>query len=545
MATSIFEVIEGLTVTKEDIVEAELFAEQYLSAQFPTYDFRQGTALRDMTVRPNATLLALIQKAITFYFDESDLVNITNDTNKDVVDRKMSNFFISRKSGNSAVINARLYFSFPLSTAINTPIPANAFFSVDNEIKYFPQGNITVYANEVPGQYYFRYDSSMDMHYVDIPLESAGQVEAANIEEGDLLYFTVFSPYFLQAQVQNLVSSAVPEETNEEMVSRSYSAISTRNLINTPSIVARIGDQFNYVRTVYPVGLGHDWMYRDLIDIDDVANPGTTQTYHRGGHTDVFLDTNPVVQTAQLVAEADREIPGRNVFYINGPVYEIFRSPTPPAGADDDSVPIYLPSDPTAFFPFTYEVVGSTPYTDESIPEIPGSDLGLSAKQITKIVINNGSGISIGDTASFNFSVFQGVGSIHDSMNSREESVVTADYLGRSFEPVFIDLDITLRSTLVPADPSIQYDALKTYIESIPNGGTIYVAELINILIDNGIADFVMPLPVTATRYHRDVQGNQDGSSATTVTAITDTMNLNEIQKFYLRDVTYNKAGSL
>ena len=75
---SIFEVIEGLTVTRDDIVEAELFTEQYLSAQFPTYDFRQGTALRDMTVRPNATLLALVNKAIQKYFDDTDIINITN-----------------------------------------------------------------------------------------------------------------------------------------------------------------------------------------------------------------------------------------------------------------------------------------------------------------------------------------------------------------------------------------------------------------------------------------------------------------------------------
>ena len=98
MATSIFSIIDGLTVESADIIEAELFAEQYLSAQFPTYDFRKGTALRDMTVRPNATLLALVNKAIKHYFDDTDIINITNATDNDVVDNRLSNFFITRKS---------------------------------------------------------------------------------------------------------------------------------------------------------------------------------------------------------------------------------------------------------------------------------------------------------------------------------------------------------------------------------------------------------------------------------------------------------------
>lgn len=537
---SIFEVIDGLTVDREDIVEAELFAEQYLSAQFPIYDFRQGTALRDMTVRPNATLLALIAKATRLYFDDTDILNVTNDTDKNIVDKRLSNFFITRKSGDKAVVSARLFFTFPTNSPITTIIPVSAYFSVDNEVKFYPKGNLTVYATETPGEYSFKYDASSDQWYVDIELDSESPSLDANLESGDLLYFTVFSPYFLRATIQYLVSKAIEEETNEEMVDRSYSSVSTRNLINTPSIVARIGDKFNYAKTVYPVGLGNKWLYRDLVDIDDVATPGETHTYHRGGHTDIYLETDPIVQTVQLTAVEDPLVPGELVFLVNGPIYEIERSLIPPAGFAEDTMPIYVtPNDPSSgMFPFTYSLRDASTYGEDSVPAIPEKDVGLSADQVTRIL--PGQTIQLGDTATFNFSVFQGIGSIDDSIHSVEERVVCADYLTRSFEPVFIDMVIQPRGGRV-SDVDAPYAALHKYIESIPNGGTLYLSEIINILIANGVKDFVLPLNVTSTRYPRDPVGNEtEGTTNVSLTDITDTLSINEIQKFYLRTVDYN-----
>lgn len=537
---SIFEVIEGLTVDLDDIVEAELFAEKYLSAQFPTYDFRQGTALRDMTVRPNATLLALIAKATRLYFDDTDLLNVTNDTDKDIVDKRLSNFFIERKTGDKAVISARLFFTFPTNSPITTIVPVSAYFSVDNETKFYPKGNITVYAAETPGEYSFKYDPSSDQWYVDIEMDSESPSLDANIESGDLLYFTVFSPYFLRATVQYLVSKAIEEETNEEMVDRSYSSISTRNLINTPSIVARIGDQFNYVKTVYPVGLGDKWMYRDLIDIDDLDSPGTTRTYHRGGHTDIYLETDPIVQTVQLTAVEDPLVPGDIVFLINGPVYEVERSLTPPAGLEEDTMPLYVTAgNPSSgSFPFTYRLQNASIYGSDSIPATPELDTGMSANQVTKII--PGQTIQVGDTATFNFSVFQGIGSVNETINSVEQRVVCADYLARSFEPVFLDMTIRPRGGIV-LDEDVPYQALHEYIEAIPNGGTLYLSEIINILIDNGVKDFSLPLDIEAVRYPRDPVGNEsEGTTNIEVTGITDKHDLNEIQKFYLRTVEYD-----
>lgn len=544
MATSIFSIIEGLTVTRDDILEAETFAEQYLSAEFPDYDFRQGTALRDMTVRPNATLLALMQKALVYYFDESDVVNITNATDNDIADRKLSNFFITRKTGSKSVINARLYFSFPTTTPISTQIPASAFFSPDNTIKFYPRGVINILAPALvplPDTYYFKYDGSTDQWYVDVELESVDASVDANIESGDLLYFTIFSPYFLRAEVRSLLETAVNTETNEEMVSRAYTSVSTRNMINTPSIVARIGDVYNYVGQVLPIGLGSPWLYRDFIEMPDAVDPNIVRQFHRGGHSDIYLETDPILQTLQLTAVEDEEIPGEVAFYINGSIYEATRTLLAPANVDPDTVPYYVdPANPDAgTLPFTYSMSNVSAYDANSVPATPEADLGLSADQRTKIKFSQT--LSIGDTASFEFKTFQGINSIQTGIDSEAERVVCADYLARSFEPVFIDLNVEMYST-PPADPTVFNDAIRAYVRAIPAGGTLYVSDIIRILTDNSIGSFRMPLDVKATRVPKDTNGNQTGPLGLVEESVVDSYTLNPIRKCYLRNVVYSEA---
>ena len=545
MATNIFSIMEGLTVSREDIVEAELFAEQYLSASFPTYDFRQGTALRDMTVRPNATLLALVKKSMQYYFDNTDIINMTDSTDNDIVDRKLSNFFITRKTGNKSVIRARLFFSFPLNTPINTLVPVSAFFSTNNDVMFYPQGNVTILyttGTRDPNNYYFDYDGSSDQWYCDINLESKDSSLDANIESGDLLYFTIFSPYFLRGQIQYLIESAIADETNTEMVARSYSAVSTRNLINTPSIIARVTDKFNYVKQVYPVGLGNPWLFRDIISIESVETPGQFRDYHRGGHTDVYISTLPSTSVVQLVAEVDRENPSNGAaFYIKGPIINVTRTRDVADNASNDTVPYYVnPSNPNlGLLPFEFSSVNVSTYSSGSIPVTPSMDLGLSADHIVKIKFEDNS-VLPGDTATFKFDVLTGVGSVDDNLHSVDERVVCADYIARGFEPVFLDIVIDTRGFKVSSAIKTEVKSLvDKYVSDISYGGTLYVTEVINSIIDGGVRDFKMPLNVSSHRYPKDTRGDETGHQGIENTTIVDSMSLLDIRKFYLRDITY------
>lgn len=524
MTTNIFSIIDGLTVTSEDIIEAELFSEQYLSAAFPTYDFRQGTALRDMTVRPNATLLALVNKAIKYYFDETDINNITNNTDPSIVDNKLSNFFITRRSGDQSVIRARLYFSFPSSTPISTIIPTSAYFSTDNTTKFKPRNSVSINPDpgeslRIDGNYYFYFDSAEDLHYIDLDLTSEVASKDADLSEGDLLYFTIFSPYFLSGKIQYLVSSAIETETNLDMINRAGSAISTRNLINSPSIESSILSQFNYAKTVLSAGLGSDELYRDIINIDQ---NGTLKEYHRGGNVDIYVDTDTVTQRLQF------KLDNEGSFTVAGPVLSMVRSVTPPDGKDDDTVP--------QGEDFLYYSDNVSTYVD-GVPDIPELDIGLSTRQMTKVEVPLA---SINETITMDITSLFGLNSIQSAITSQDQRVVCADYLVRAFEPVYVDITVTLRSD---EDYDSAVEDLESYINSITNGGTIYMSTIVSTIQSAGVTNFVMPLEANVVEHnkYRNYDSRDPLVTDRVTTVFTDSFKLRSTQMFKVGNIIFQR----
>jgi hypothetical protein len=434
----IFSIIRGLEITSEDLLEAEVFSEQYLSSKFPDYDFRVGTAIRDMVVRPNAVLIASVKKALDYYFEGTDVTDITDDTPSDVVDKRLSNFFITRKSGNQSIVRARLFFSFPQSEPAAIIIPSSAYFSTDNELKFYLSEAITVLQSD------FTYDASEGLWFYDVDLYSDKADELYNKETGDLLYFTLFSPYMVKGEILYLKQYAVSQETNTDMVKRSYSSISTRNLINDPSIESKIQDNFSYVKNVKVVGMGDPDMSRDLVNIDGVD-------IHIGGHVDVLCNTEIVEDTRQYTVDEFGAIE------IEGPVLEVTRS----------FLEGYLDS-----------IDAAAPYT----VSVDADEFGLSSKQTTRVNMI----LSAGTTATFTSKVLVGVGSIQDWMDLPDNRVVLANYLVRAFQPIMIKVDI-----VSPFDiPSDCESRIKSYVDSIPEGGTIYKSGIFNAIVDSGLTDF-------------------------------------------------------
>lgn len=250
-----YSVLPGLQPSAQDILEAELLAKQILEAQYPDLDLREGTGLRDMVLRPSAMLLALVRLGIDYYFAQNTIQGVTNTTPTSIVDNILSNWFITRNLGTRAVINARLYFAKQKNISLTTDI----YFSTDNSSKFFPQAATTYTSGKLT------YDSYQNEYYIDIDLVAESEGTAYNIGSGSLLYFSNFDPYFLHAEINYLKDSSVSSETNAEFISRAKNAISTRNLINDPSISANLQNNFNYLDKITSIGMGDPEMIRDQI----------------------------------------------------------------------------------------------------------------------------------------------------------------------------------------------------------------------------------------------------------------------------------------
>lgn len=321
MATDLYSVLPGLEVTQDEILQAEMASEKILEAKFPDLDLRQGTGLRDLVIRPSATLLALLNKAVTYYFAQNTIAGVTDETPTDLVDKILSNWFMERKAGKKSIVSGRLFFATRKNITLGTEI----FFSPDNVKKFYPIQTYSISPNDLA------FDSFSAEYFIDIDLVADKEGPEYDLSSGSLLYFTNFDPYFLRGEINFLREKASVTESNSQFIERTGSAISTRNLINIPSIESRMLEDFNYITAITSIGMGDPEMYRDQVEV--IAPPVEEPVIiHIGGKTDVYCRTDLEGQVLQYPTDED------GTCTIQGPYYEFNRS-TITGGAEEDTVP--------------------------------------------------------------------------------------------------------------------------------------------------------------------------------------------------------------
>jgi hypothetical protein len=294
--SDLYSVIPGLQPTAQELLEGELLCKQILEAKFPELELREGTGLRDLVIRPSAMLLALINKAANYYFTQNTLTGVTNDTPTEVLDAILSNWFLNRNLGTKSTISARLYFARKKNVAVSS----DNFFSPDNTLKFFPPESISYSAESLA------YDSYSNEYYIDVDMVAEKEGTEYNISSGSLLYFANFDPYFLRAEINYLKSESISSETNSEFIERSKSAISTRNLINAPSIDARLREAFNYITRLLTIGMGDPEMVRDKIKvIFEDQYPRLVEHVSREGYNVTVTMSNHGYTSGQVVRITD------------------------------------------------------------------------------------------------------------------------------------------------------------------------------------------------------------------------------------------------
>lgn len=523
MANDIFSVMSSLELSADDVQQAEVFAQQYLESKFPTVDFRQGTGVRDLVIRPNAMLIALVRKYTETYFDNATLANVTESTPAEVVDNILSNFFVTRNSGSFATVRSRLYFLFQNGIPSNVSLPTSAFFSPDNTHMFFPSAPVFAQPlkdgdTPISGMTYLQYDSSEELWYFDADMSSQTSDEAFNdFKDNDLLYFTLFNPYFVKGKILYQDTPAVRQETNLEMVDRSYNSISTRNLINDPSITSRLYDVFNYLQRIKVVGMGDPDMWRDYVQVEGVFENLQTEKLdkfriHIGGTVDIYADTPFRTSVVQYTTNA------AGVIELTGGIFDIERS-TLSGGVDADQIP------QTATAAISYP--NTTVYTDH-VPLVPQKDFGLSAKQIVHIDF----GLDYpNQTASFVVRKFTGLEDIQSFLEDQQSRVVCANQLVRAFEPILVNVEAKgYEQSYSAAQISTARKAIEDYFNQTPVNGTIYVSEIYKLIGDAGLTSIKAPLPVSVYAIAKDLVG----TSAT----ITDGYTAGSTQRFYLDTFT-------
>lgn len=559
----LFSFLPGLQVTENELLEAELLSQQILQAQYPDMDIREGTAIRDLVIRPNATLLALLNKAILYYFAQNTIENVTDETTPAFVDKLMSNWFLTRKQGSKAIVNARLAFARQKSINLSSDV----YFSVDGEIKFFPISDTVVSAEELS------YDAYNNEYYVYVDLEAEREGTGSNISTGSLLYFSNFDPYFLHGEINFLRQTATNSETNTEFITRAGDAISTRNLINQPSIASNLLEAFPLLQTVKSVGYGDSEMLRDKVKIVAPEVEGSIWL-HLGGKVDVYSRVPLSSSVIQLTTNDEGKV------YLTGAIYKVLRSELS-GGTDEDGIPFAIPftvSNPNSEIKSVNSLVYENDYVTATIPDhgyttnryitisgadqteyngnfqiyqltrdtvqykpltipsittatgvltskyvIPSKDLGFSDKQ--ELILDFGA-LWANQTASFEVFFFQGLDGIQNYLEESSRRVVCGDLLARGFNIYLLDVSITAYNGPTP-NSEAAFKIVENYLESLDPGETFVMSDLLSQLYANGIKTIQTPLDITYTKYTRDLLTPETG-------VITDTWNPNDSTSIFL-----------
>lgn len=498
-----FTILENTQITADDILESEAFARQVLSAKYPDTDFREGTAISDLTIRPTATLLALINKGLDVYFESNTIADVNDDTPEEVVDKIMSNLFLYRNNGTKAKVAARLFFSRRKSVTISKGVT----FSTDDVVRFSPDKTYAISSDQL------KYDSDNQEYYVDIFLESNGEGTEYNIDSGNLLFFTNFDAYFLRGEISYLKESSSPKETNSEFIDRSPSAISTRNLVNNPSIASRLQAEFPSISKLIAIGHGDSGMQRDIVSMTTPS--GATSTIHLGGLTDIYCSVPIVKDIAQYVTDSSGKVT------LIGPYLKVKTTSTQGGS---------LPNDIGPLTPYTITIDG---YSSAGVIQDYTKENGFSSKQ--KMTINFGN-FYANKVVSFDTWSFDLINSIQTYLEDRENRLTCGSLLARGMPTYLLDVTVQSYEQVLPTSEVIK-PLIESYLRNLQPGEPFIMADLITALYqDSSVRSLKTPLTVSYELF------KTNGKTATGT--ITDSLYPTEsFERFELNTLTIASAS--
>lgn len=274
---------EVVEITEQDRIDAENILEQYLTDAVPDADFSKGSALRDLCVSALAYVHAFWTKERDYMKARQSLLLLGALTGTDVdaaVDEILSNWFITRKTGRKSTGTVTVY----LSSSDPVSIESTAMFYKTSDLLYYPNSVTTLTYGAEDMQPVTDSTGEIVAYTIQVPLISAGTGVNYDISPGAFVDFANFSPNAMRAENTTVFTGGTSDETTEEMLERSETAITVRDLNSARSIDAVLKEQFTQVDDVTVIGYGDPEMIRDL-----VVELATNTRIHAGGYVDAYL----------------------------------------------------------------------------------------------------------------------------------------------------------------------------------------------------------------------------------------------------------------
>jgi hypothetical protein len=241
----------------------EMDLDKYITArleqEFPDTNFREGSGVRDLLVKPANLLMDPIYREVQLIKQAQSLI-APELLSPEEADALVANIFISRTLGGLATGFVRLFFNAPV--AVNISVGNVCFTS--SGLRYIPTTLQSVSAETMV------FNQSGNLYYFDINVTAESPGEDYNIDRNEIVGITNLNVTVRVANL-NKFSSGLNEETTSELVTRAETSITERSLVVPRGVSARLFSQFTALQHLQVIGHSDPEMLRDIITGGDLG----------------------------------------------------------------------------------------------------------------------------------------------------------------------------------------------------------------------------------------------------------------------------------
>ena len=241
-------------------MDVDLYITTLLEQQFPNHNFREGSGVRDLLVKPAELMLEPVNREIKF-IQQGQTAAYPSLLSRGDADGFAANVFVTRDTGGLSTGVARVVFAAP--QAVNVA-PTSNYCTTAAGLKYYPTTLQSISAesmafNQLGTEYYFD---------INLTAEKAGA-------EYDIAKNTITSIASLSTATRiynpEAFTGGLNDQSNQELLDQSDESITERSLVTARGIVARIKGDFASVKHVQTVGYTDPEMMRDIITGGDMG----------------------------------------------------------------------------------------------------------------------------------------------------------------------------------------------------------------------------------------------------------------------------------
>lgn len=445
------------TINDVILAQAEDFIQEAVGARYPELDLRKGTPQWDLLVNPHLPIIAEIVSRLNDADRRKSLLGFSEMTDTEL-DARGAAYFVPRNEGDIASGSIRLKFNARRDVSITVGVDI-----LQGDLVYHPVVDVAR-ADTALAE-----DPALGFFYVDMIIQAAEAGSAYDTTVGTKFTIAQFDgdPTFIEAIATGPIQGGLDTEDAETYYGRIVDSQTVRNLVSDRSTSAVLLAEFKgVVKKILVIGYQDPEMRRDLMRVVD-ATLNQTISFHRGGHTDVYVHTPTVRQAVEFVVPTDLTIDlasYRAVLKIHS---------------------VTLKDDPTTQ-PF-YQLVDGDVLTR------------YSALDPVKLVIDPA---AAGQTIVVDMSCAPDVIAIHEFVNSPEQRLTNADMLVRHFYPAWVSMNAFVEGAAGKETGILK--AIGTYLDQLTGEESLVVSKVTDAMHQEDIIGVHQDYEATVQVYFGD-----------------------------------------